>query len=315
MNLIVRNKIIDAPIHTILTTLRTELNNGKLKDIRDEYQDNVAITCPKHKGGYEQNPSCQVYTRKDNDTVEYGKCHCFTCGFTATLPQLISFCFKEDGDFGEEWLFERFGTSFSEDYLYLPEIKLPTKNKKKSLSEATLGSLQFYHPYMWQRKLTKEIVDKFQIGYDSNKEMISFPVWDDQGKLVMITYRSVKDKRFYIDKDTEKPVYLLNFIKAEKIPRVYVCESQINALTLWSWGYPAIALFGTGSKYQYEILNKSPIREYILCFDGDEAGDKGKDKFIKNIRNDVFVSYIKIPRGKDINDLEKEQFEKLFVFN
>lgn len=315
MDLVVKNKIIDTPLKIILETVRKELNNGKLKDIKDEYQDNIAITCPSHKNGYEQNPSCQVYTRRDNEDIEYGKCHCFTCGFTASLPQLISFCFKEDPEFGEEWLSERFGTSFRENYLHLPEIDLNHTSFSKPLNEKVLNNLRYYHPYMWQRKLSKEIVDKFQIGYDPNKEMISFPVWDDQGRLVMVTYRSVKDKRFYIDKDADKPVYLLNFIKAENISRVYVCESQINALTLWSWGYPAIALFGTGSKHQYEILNKSPIREYILCFDGDEAGDKGKDRFFKNIRKDVFVSYIKIPRGKDINDLEKEDFQKLFIYN
>mgnify|MGYP003317035844 CR=1 FL=1 len=129
----------------------------------------------------------------------------------------------------------------------------------------------------------------------------------------MITSRSTVDKRFYIEKDKDKPVYLLNFIKEDNISTVYVCESQINALTLWSYGYPAIALFGTGSSYQYEILNRSPIRNYILCFDGDEAGDKGRARFMKNIRNDVLVSYKKIPFGKDVNDLSKEEFDKLEI--
>lgn len=315
MKLILRNKVINTPIYPILTTLRSELNNGKLKDIRDEYQGDILITCPKHKNGFEVNPSCKVNCRQDHPDVEYGKCHCFTCGYVATLPQLISYCFNETEEFGEEWLFERFGADFSENHLYLEEIVLPSNRRKAPISSSKIQSMKYYHPYMWKRKLTRDIVDKFEIGYDSKTDMISFPVWDDQGKLVMITYRSVKDKRFYIDKEAEKPVYLLNFIKKENIQRVYVCESQINALTLWSWGYPAVALFGTGSTLQYDILNKSPIREYILCFDGDEAGDKGKDRFIKNMRKDVFISHIKVPRGKDINDLEKEEFESLQVFN
>lgn len=315
MKLIIKNKVITAPINTILHTLRSEINNGKLRDIEDEYSGDINITCPKHKSGFESKPSCKVNCRQDHPDVEYGKCHCFTCGYVATLPQLVSYCFNEEEEFGEEWLLQRFGSALSEDYFYLPEIELPSKRRQSTVPLSRLDNTKYYHPYMWQRKMTKEIVDKFQIGYDASKQMISFPVWDDQGKLVMITYRSVKDKRFYIDKDAEKPVYLLNFIKAEKISRVYVCESQINALTLWSWGYPAVALFGTGSKYQYEILNKCPVREYILCFDGDEAGDKGKDRFIKNIRKDVFVSYMKIPRGKDINDLEKEEFQNLCVYN
>ena len=94
---------------------------------------------------------------------------------------------------------------------------------------------------------------------------------------------------------------------------VYVVESQINCLTLWQWGYPAIALFGTGSKKQYDILNRSGIRNYILCFDGDDAGRKATQRFIDNLKSDVFISVKQIPDGKDVNDLTKEEFDKLLV--
>ena len=47
-------------------------------------------------------------------------------------------------------------------------------------------------------------------------------------------------------------------------------------------------------------------------FDGDSAGDSGAKRFIKNIRKDVFVDVVKLPRGKDVNDLSKEQFLDLF---
>ena len=143
--------------------------------------------------------------------------------------------------------------------------------------------------------------------------MLSFPVWDEYNRLVLITYRSVIDKRFFIEEDKDKPVYLLNFVNNWKIKTVYVVESQINALTLWSWGYPAIALIGTGSEQQMEILNKCPVRNYILCFDGDEAGDKGIKRFRKNIRKDVMISQKIIPRGKDVNDLTKEEFDNLKI--
>ena len=311
MELIIRNKIIDSPIDVILHTLKSELNNGKLKDILPENKDNIAITCPSHKDGRESNPSCQVYTRTDNDQVEYGKVHCFTCGYTQSLPEFITDCFDEEEGFGEEWLLERFGTSFNQNARFLPEIDLNKNIKQEYLDESILKEFNYYHPYMWERKLTKEVVDKFHIGYDDKRKCIVFPVWDEKNNLVMLTSRSVINKSFYIDENKDKPVYLLNFINKENIKTVYVAESQINALTLWSWGYPAIALIGTGSYEQYNILNKSGIRNYILCLDGDQAGDKGSERFIKNIRNDVFVSRKNIPQGKDVNDLSKEEFDKL----
>lgn len=311
MELVIRNKIIDSPIDVILHTLKSELNNGKLKDILPENKDNIAVTCPSHKDGRESNPSCQVYTRTDNDQVEYGKVHCFTCGYTQSLPEFITDCFDEEEGFGEEWLLERFGTSFNQNARFLPEINLNKNIKREYLDESILKEFNYYHSYMWERKLTKEVVDKFHIGYDDKRKCIVFPVWDEKNNLVMLTSRSVINKSFYIDENKDKPVYLLNFINKENIKTVYVAESQINALTLWSWGYPAIALIGTGSYEQYNILNKSGIRNYILCFDGDQAGNKGSERFIKNIRNDVFVSRKNIPQGKDVNDLSKEEFDKL----
>ena len=92
-----------------------------------------------------------------------------------------------------------------------------------------------------------------------------------------------------------------------------MCESQINALTLQSLGISAIATFGCNiTSKQFKLLNKSCIRHYILAFDGDEAGNRGVQKFMNNIRSDVFVDVLKLPKGKDINDLTKEEIVKLF---
>ena len=101
MDLIIRNKRIDTPIMTILTTLKSELHNGLLKDIESETQDNIPITCPSHKNGRENRPSCYVYCRKDNDKVEYGRVHCFTCGYSVSLPEFIGDCF---GSFEKRYL-------------------------------------------------------------------------------------------------------------------------------------------------------------------------------------------------------------------
>ena len=122
----------------------------------------------------------------------------------------------------------------------------------------------------------------------------------------------MNDKTFLIDYNKEKPVYLLNYIIKKGITEATVCESQINALTCYGFGYPAIALFGTGTDYQYNILKKSGIRFYHLAFDGDNAGRKATKKFIDNIKN-AFIDVIILPEHKDVNDLTQEEFDKLEV--
>lgn len=306
------NRIINTPILTIIKQLKSELTNGKLIDVKDKHS-YISVTCPYHSNGVEKHASCSVYCGEDKN-IPYGTCHCFTCGFKGTFTHFIGQCLDGDENLGKEWLLARFGIStFRDPTLYLPKIE--TKKSTSYLDENILSNFQSYHPYMTQRNLTQEVIKKFNIKYDPKTQCIIFPIYDEHNKLKMLTKRSVNSKFFEIDENIEKPVYLLNHIKNEHIKTVYVCESQINALTLWGWDKPAIALIGTGSTNQFKILNKTEINHYILALDGDLAGHKGILKFLTNINLNSLVSIVITPPNKDVNDLTKEEFEALPVLS
>ena len=312
MELIINNKLISAPIKEILRQLKDEIGDNYLDYIGNEKESDIAVTCPWHKGGHERNPSCHIFTKASDPNIYKGTVHCFTCGKKVPFYAFVGKCLDGSDELGKEWLIERFGDTFVQTEELLPEIVID-KAQREYLDNSILSGYNYYHPYLKKRNLSMEVCQYFQVGYDKATECITFPVWDENNNLVSITRRSVKDKRFILEGNTDKPVYLLNFIKQFNYTTVYVCESQINCLTLWQWGYPAVALFGTGSKKQYEILKRSGIRNYILCFDGDEAGDKGAKRFQDNMGEDVFISIKHIPRGKDVNDLTKEEFDNLVV--
>lgn len=302
------NKIISDSLLTILYKLKQSVNGSYLKDIK-ETSNGIRITCPFHSDGQEKNPDCVI--NDDPDSNLYGIFHCFACGAKGYITDIINKCFNQTGTFAQEWLLGNFNVVFIEQEEYLPEIFLDQEEYHSYLDPREVDKYKYFHPYMFQRKLTEDVIRKFSVGYDEKDDSIVFPVWDEKDNLLFFTKRSVKSKAFYIPRGVVKPIYLLNYIIKEHQTTVYVVESQINALTLWSWGYPAIALFGTGSKEQYEILRKSGIRNYILCFDGDGAGDNGCKKFIENMNDDILISIKKLPRGKDVNDLTKNEFDLL----
>lgn len=312
MHLTIGNKVILTPMDVILRTLQRELTNGKLKDIGQQRGQNIPVTCPHHKGGFESHPSCQVFADIDDKYTQYGQVYCFTCKYTRSLPEFINDCFEETGNFGEEWLLQRCDTGFLTDVQYLPEITFDKKPEVvSSLPETELDKYQYYHQYMWKRKLTPEIVDRFEVGFDPSRDCLVFPVRDERGTLQCITTRNVKNKFFTLPEGKKKPVYLLYYIKQQQIKSVAICESQINALYLWSIGIPAVALFGTGSAYQYELLRHSGVRSFNLYFDGDAAGDAGAYKFQKAMPDDVLITRYRLPDGKDVNDLSAEEVYNL----
>lgn len=301
------NYTIEASITSILYKVKSELTNGKLKEIQRR-GDQVKITCPFHDGGHENSASCFV-----NDD---GIFHCFACHESGKLPKLIGECFDADEEYGRKWLMQNYVGDYIVEHenTFLPSDLLDDK-PTQYLDESILDTYEDWHPYLEKRHLSRNICNLFKVKYDKEKQMIVFPVYDEHNKLYMLTRRSVNDKTFIIDKDKEKPVYLLNYIIKKGITEVTICESQINALTCFTYGYPAVALFGTGTKYQYNILNRSGIRHYYLAFDGDEAGDSGIKRFLKNINKDVFIDILKIPRGKDVNDLTQEEFDNLEIIS
>lgn len=311
-SLIIDNHLITEPIISILKSARDDITSGKLGRIEDKGS-YVSVTCPFHKGGMESRPSCSVYSGEG--TLQKGWFHCFTCGEHGPLQKFLAGCFDSNEAFSTKWLLDRYGDNLVSTTYELEDIVIPEKVKtqKSFLPESILEQFEPYHPYMTKRKLSDEVIKKYDVKYDPKMRCIVFPVRDKYGRLSYLTKRSIDSKKFYIDTGADKSnIYLLYDAIVNKSSEVYVCESQINALTLASWGYQAIALIGAGTtSAQIAELNKTNIKHYILCYDGDEAGQHGINKFISEIRKDVFVDIVKFPDGKDVNDLTKEEFECL----
>lgn len=79
---------------------------------------------------------------------------------------------------------------------------------------------------------------------------------------------------------------------------VYICESMIDAITVWVYGKFAVALNGLGTSYQFKQLNALPCRKFILATDNDSAGKSARIKIKNNIKNKI-VTEIKFPERKE----------------
>lgn len=314
----INNTYITANVEDILGLLKTHLSLmgiNLLNQVRPG-RDNIQVTCPIHNNGQERKPSCGIRTTEEQGK-EVGSVHCFTCGYTASLPVFISNCFGhfDGGKYGQKWLLKHFGGS---DGVTDRKLDLDLNRGKigqnlpiQYISEEELESYRYIHPYMYKRGLTDEIIEKYDIGYDKNTDCITMPIRDENGKTLFFCRRSVQSKFFSYPEGVEKPIYGIYELPKD-CKEIVVCESVFNALTCVKYGKPAIAMLGTGNKYQYEQIKKLPVRKIILGFDGDDAGDKAAIRFKNSVKNKIVYQY-EIPRGKDINDLTKEEFDNLRI--
>ena len=316
----VNNHVILDDTQDILIELRKQLELNGVKRFAKfiDSGNNIQTNCPFHKEGQERKPSFGI-------NKNTGECHCFGCGWSGTLSEMISNCFGKDdfGAYGNKWLIRNFLSVAVESR---PDIdvdfcrrKKITSETKKYISEQELDSYRYTHPYMYKRKLTDEIIDLFDIGYDKNTECITFPNRDINGNCLFIARRSVKTKFFNYPQDVEKPVYGLyecnicaKTIKNWFPNEIIICESMIDALTCWVYGKYAVALNGTGNENQFKTLRNMPNRKFILATDMDEAGLKARERIRQSLSNKLVTEYVwDINVAKDINDMNKEYFDSL----
>lgn len=324
-----QDTIIQTETEDIINVLRAELAQKGMQrfSIVRHNGENLQTNCPFHKGGQERKPSFGI-------NGEIDKCHCFSCGWSGTIEEMVSelFGYVDDGKFGKRWLIKKFNSIEIETRPNIMEgfnVRNISNNRnnfnngghrvseiqsdRHFITEEELDKYRYIHPYLYQRGLTDEIIERFDIGYDREREEITFPVADLSGAVRFIAGRSVKSKFFRLPKSLDKPVYLGYEFVSGRYKVAYVTESFLNCLTCWKYGKPAMALIGTGNEKQYEILNKLSVRTYILAFDPDEAGRKATERFKKHVHGKI-IQELQYTDNRDINDLQEEFLKCKIIF-
>ncbi len=269
--------------------------------------------------------------------------NCFSCGWAKPLPDTVSKILKdrkissqsgldwlkenipgfepETGDF--DYLIPRNGVSefykkFGFDY---QNFRIIQEFKQPLVSEEELASYRLTVPYMYDRGLTDEIIEKYDIGFDANfippgrkkpVPCVTFPVKNLKGETLFLCRRSIQGKLFHYPQGVEKSVY--GIYELPDNPRsVIICESCFNALTCVKYGYNAVALLGTGTSYELKQLRMLGVREFVICTDGDEAGQRAANKLKKALSDVAMVWTVHMPPDKDVNDCKtKEEFDQYY---
>lgn len=309
----INNVQFDCTMENILDKLQHELHkrgSGLLASYKKSGNFWV-VPCVYHGNGMEKHPSAEF---ADDGSFYY----CFSCKEKHSIPEVISDCLHENG---WNWLRKNFlNYDVQERVVELDVNRKPIKKESKPnnyVDKEELNKYRYIHDYILNRGISKKIIKKFDIGYDIEKQCITFPNKDINGNILFIATRSVNEKRFSYPWGAKKCVYGLYEIEQEKkqgksINEIYIVESMIDCLTLWTWGKYAVALNGLGNKNQADVLTKYPCREYILATDNDEAGKSARDFLKQNIKNKIIkqIDYKSYGDFKDINDMTKERFEK-----
>jgi DNA primase len=165
--------------------------------------------------------------------------------------------------------------------------------------------------YFEGRRITKESMKKFALGYSEKQDMVTIPQQTPDGSTyVGFVGRSVEGKDFKNTPKLPKSKILFNLHRAKLHDTVYVVESSFDAIRLDQCGIPAVATLGANvPKTQVELLTKH-FNSVIVIPDNDDAGQEMAKRIVEKMGHRATV--IGIPnRFKDIGDMTDADIQEL----
>lgn len=171
--------------------------------------------------------------------------------------------------------------------------------------------------YFSKRGLSKKTIERFNLGYDSEKKVATIPYNPDcKGYVHRILWKSDNkyckfgNEIFNIDALYDFSVDVLLFGSRDY---VFICEGQIDAMSFTEIGLDAIGLGGVNevSKLVKQLKEKSCNKIFVLALDNDKAGRRATGKFIEELAEaELDQKYVVI---SDLYDKYKDANEYLIA--
>ena len=260
--------------------------------------DNFMMCCPFHK---ERKPSFGIHR-------ETGQFNCFSCNTKGDILSFIGRILNIDRKESTKYI-----TQLSTNERVAPKVNIPTKKSHNTSYEYDRFIDYIGYKYFHSRNISRKTVDIFNLGTEKG-EYVVFPIKDKEGTTLAIQKRHMTTKKYLFPKGFNVKHYIFGLYElyryGDTTKPVIVCESVIDALTCWEFGYQAIAIYSAMiSMQQLDLLVKSPFRLFKDGFDRDEAGRLGWKVFKEHsIPKGLRVVESKNHNKKDINELSYEEF-------
>lgn len=212
-------------------------------------------------------------------TDKYNICKCFSCGASYDIYDLIGLdydlhSFKEQLEKVQE--------------LYLGYIPVK-KEVKKDIDNKVYDYTNYYNKcfknryrttYLEQRGITRELIDKYKIGYDEERKLVVFPI----NKHCYFARSVVNNDK--IKSKGSSDIWNKRYIK-ENNQLVYVTEGIIDALSLEviDPNVKVMSINGVGNinSLVYALKENNFNGTIGIAFDNDGAGKKATDELKKEL--------------------------------
>lgn len=242
------------------------------------------------------------------DQKEAGPFKCHKCNETGNLITLQK-------HFGDYQAAPRDGNGHNKNHDYIKQAfpadqkKAPPHEQKALDAHRQLMTDKDALAYLMEtRGIGLEAIENFKLGVveKNGRKWLSIPQYFN-GKLQNIKYRSLPPAEKTFRRIEGCPSILFNSDVIEGAQELFLSEGEIDAITLWKQGIKNVigATTGAGSFDPAWIDQLAKIPKIYICYDQDEAGQKGAREVARRLGYDRCFN-VQFPEGQDVNDYFKE---------
>lgn len=204
------------------------------------------------------------------------------------------FASSEGGDLLDLWGAVR-GVSVAEAmkeaaaYLGVRELRPPREEKafRRPAKPQCQTPKSRVREWLRSRGIEDRTIEAFKVGEQlrDGKAFAVLPFLRD-GVLVNAKYRNVDEKRDMRQEAGAEPCLFGWHLIEPKARQVAITEGELDAMTLWQAGIPALSVNqGAGNhqwlEHDWERLER--FSDILVAFDNDEAGNKGAKEVIRRL--------------------------------
>lgn len=301
-----------------------------LKELLPEYIDYLVSKgeLEERGDGFYTCPFCNSGNKQKNTAAFHLKgtrYNCFSCTKKGDIFDLVGYMEGLENDFAKHY-----NRTLK---IMRPYLNGDKKEKSKSVKSESikipeiieeLDYTDYLHKchenvtqtdYFIKRGLSREIIDRFKLGYDLEKNLVTIPynpdckgyvdrvLWDSNSK-----YYKHGNELFNINALYEIGI---NARLSGNSDYVFVCEGQIDAMSFMEIGLDAIGLGGVNevSNLIKQLKEKPCNKILVLALDNDKAGRRATGKLIEELAEaEINQKYIVV---SDLYKLYKDANEFL----
>lgn len=297
--------------------------------------------------GRQRRGRCPIHSG-DNETsfsvnVEANSFHCFSCGASGNhldlIAQMEECSIKDAARKAVAW----FGLDAGDE----PSERTPNRVRKEKTptpkadesdqAEASASNeplaftlkLDATHPYLADRGLDAETIERFGLGFCSRgtmKDRIAIPIRNPDGELVAYAGRWVGDGeppegegKYKLPKGFLKSLELFadwTSLRADGDARTIVLvEGFFPCMLFEQWGAFAISTMGSSmSPEQFALIraHTRPGDRFVILYDGDKAGREGAREAASLLATLGFTRTIELPDGKQPDNYTFAEYQEMY---